>query len=169
MAYLKGDTYIDGDLNVKGKLFIQRLADGTTGLGMPYLENEDSAISNRLVKFATTDGGLTSSLIEETLDVDGVIYKFLSTGEATTILDFSSKALNLDNAKSMSITTQVSSVKIENSTLIPLERYTGSGTPNPPYYSEGGVYYTKWSSTEYRNHPVKFCYEAQMVGSVSGS
>lgn len=164
MAYLKGDTYIDGDLNVKGKLFIQRLADGTTGLGMPYLENEDSAISNRLVKFATTDGGLTSSLIEETLDVDGVIYKFMSTGEASTVLDFSSKALNLDNADSMSITTQVSSVKIENSTLIPLIRYTGSGTPSSAYYLEDGVYYTEWSSTEYRNHPVKFCYEAQMVG-----
>lgn len=164
MAYLKGDTYIDGNLNVKGKLFIQRLADSETGLGIPYLESEDSAISNRLVKFTSTDGGLTSSFIEETLDNESIIYKFLSTGEAMTVLDFSNKYLNLDNANSLTITTQVSNVRMEGSTLIPLERYTGSGVPSSAYYLEDGVYYTRWSSTEYRNHPVKFCYEAQMIG-----
>ena len=165
MAYLKGDTYIDGNLNVKGKLFIQRLADAETGLGMPYLENEDSAISNRLVKFISTDGGLTSSLIEETTDNTEIFYKFYSTGSSTTTLDFTGKFLNLDNINELTINTPVANINMESSELRPLAKYTGSGTPSSSYYYDGANYYIVWVDTgAYRNHPVKFCYTNQLIG-----
>lgn len=59
MAYLRGKTYVDGDLTIEGALQVKRLTS-VDGGSFPYLENgSESSNPAHLVQFTSTDGGLT--------------------------------------------------------------------------------------------------------------
>lgn len=81
MAYLKGNTYVDGSLYVDGALVVKRLSD-TSGVDLPYLETSTAAQTNSLVKFATDDGGLTSSSISESIANKALVYTIKSNNSS---------------------------------------------------------------------------------------
>lgn len=85
MAYLKGNTYVSGDLYVEGTLKVQRLADSSNG-NLPYLETDEAAINNRLVKFTSNDGSLNSSAVSENVvGADQIIYAIETQSESVTL------------------------------------------------------------------------------------
>lgn len=96
MAYLKGNTYVDGSLYVDGALVVKRLSD-TSGVDLPYLETSTAAQTNSLVKFATDDGGLTSSSISESIANKSLIYTIKSSNTDKTSLLFNNTTLQITN------------------------------------------------------------------------
>lgn len=127
MAYLKGNTYVDGNLYVDGSFRVQQLTD-TSGVNLPYLESDEAAIQNRLVKFTSDDGMLNSSYISETVSGDSVNYDF-NTPNTTSQITINTNSENLKIFKDyvegeagpkLNIQTEVAFTKTVDSTLVAL-------------------------------------------------
>lgn len=68
MAYLKGGTVVDGNLYIEGGLVVRNISTSAGGQ-LPTLDDE-SALSDRLVKFINNNGGLKYSSFGETVSTD---------------------------------------------------------------------------------------------------
>ena len=69
MGYLKGGTVVDGNLYIEGGLVVRNISTSAGGQ-LPTLDDE-SALSDRLVKFINNNGGLKYSSFGETVSGDG--------------------------------------------------------------------------------------------------
>ena len=65
MGYLKGGTVVDGNLYIEGGLVVRNISTSAGGQ-LPTLDDE-SALSDRLVKFINNNGGLRYSSFGETV------------------------------------------------------------------------------------------------------
>lgn len=61
MAYLRGSSYVDGDLVVAGSLQVKQLA--SLGENIPYLRDTENGKQNYLVQFSDNAGGLQKTSI----------------------------------------------------------------------------------------------------------
>lgn len=154
MAYLKS-TYIDGDLSINGALYVQRLID-TSGLSVPYLEDENASVQNRLVKFSDATGGLTNSAIEELIEGTSLEYNIISIA-ANVTLNFNGKNITLSDMTSITIDTEISEIYVESSDVTALE-LTTSIPSSGRYYTDGTNYYIPKTSYGYQNWPDGICY-----------
>ena len=68
MGYLKGGTVVDGNLYIEGGLVVRNISTSAGGQ-LPTLDDE-SALSDRLVKFINNNGGLKYSSFGETVSGD---------------------------------------------------------------------------------------------------
>lgn len=68
MAYLKGGSVVDGNLYIEGGLIVRNISTSAGGQ-LPTLDDE-SALSDRLVKFINNNGGLRYSSFGETVSTD---------------------------------------------------------------------------------------------------
>ena len=69
MAYIKGGSVVDGNLYIEGGLIVRNISTSAGGQ-LPTLDDE-SALSDRLVKFINNNGGLKYSSFGETVSGDG--------------------------------------------------------------------------------------------------
>ena len=69
MGYLKGGSVVDGNLYIEGGLVVRNISTSAGGQ-LPTLDDE-SALSDRLVKFINNNGGLKYSSFGETVSGDG--------------------------------------------------------------------------------------------------
>ena len=69
MAYIKGGSVVDGNLYIEGGLVVRNISTSAGGQ-LPTLDDE-SALSDRLVKFINNNGGLKYSSFGETVSGDG--------------------------------------------------------------------------------------------------
>ena len=65
MGYLKGGTVVDGNLYIEGGLVVRNISTSAGGQ-LPTLDDE-SALSDRLVKFINNNGSLKNSSFGETV------------------------------------------------------------------------------------------------------
>ena len=157
MAYLKGNTYIDGDLYVKGGLKIQKLID-PSGMNMPYLLDEEASKENYIIKFATDDGAITSSKIIEEILADSINYTITGDESVVTV---KGNSITLNDANSIDINTEVSKITAQYSELIYLKKIgsldeVGNGQE---YYTDGINYYIPFDEEPGPfNWPVGLCY-----------
>ena len=68
MAYIKGGSVVDGNLYIEGGLVVRNISTSAGGQ-LPTLDDE-SALSDRLVKFINNNGGLKYSSFGETVSGD---------------------------------------------------------------------------------------------------
>ena len=102
MAFLKGNTYIDGDLIVDGDITVGSLS--SKGVAYTQLVNpQDSYIA-----VTTSAGDLTPSTIRETISANTATYQLNSV----STVDASGKSLSI-NSNSVTINTPVDKVTTE--------------------------------------------------------
>ena len=68
MGYLKGGTVVDGNLYIEGGLVVRNIS--TSAGGQLSTLDDESALSDRLVKFINNNGGLKYSSFGETVSGD---------------------------------------------------------------------------------------------------
>ena len=154
MAYLKGSTYIDGDLYIDGSLRVRTLISNS-GRVIPYLEDSNASIVNRVLKFSTTDGEVVSSNLEEIIGNNETTFSIknsrtvtLNTTAATTLNIFPDSN---SSDRTLQMNTPVYNISAEESTVVPLFRSTSAPAAGSKYITknEGGVtvYYVQNTSS----------------------
>ena len=163
MAYLKGSTYIDGDLYIDGSLRVRTLISNS-GRVIPYLEDSNASITNRVLKFSTADGEVVSSNLEEIIGNNETTFSVRNSG-TVTLNTTSATTLNIfpDNNSSdrtLQMNTPVYNISAEESSVVPLFRSTSAPSVGSRYITkeEGGVtvYYVQNNSST--AHPDIFWY-----------
>lgn len=149
MAYLRGNSYVDGDLIVEGALQVKRLdIEDVSGYALPYLESTATTKNKYLVEFSSNDGGLTSSPFSITSDVN------------TTTLNLDSSSFLLKLRKS-SNTYYSAALQITYNKDIPTiyfgcnEKSTASENPvlaKNIYVWDDGLYFHRDASGDYWNY-----------------
>lgn len=161
MAYLKGGSYIDGDLFINGSLSVRKLVD-TSGSNLPYLYSSESSQINHIIKFATSDGALTStSIIEEVLN--NVLN--ITFDDDVASINVSGGDLNLENISQLNFNTETSKIQSTAENIINLKKINsldevGNGQY---YYFDNNNYYTIFSGEgSFNNWPDAICYEGSL-------
>lgn len=161
MAYLKGGSYIDGDLFINGSLSVRKLVD-TSGSNLPYLYSSESSQINHIIKFATSDGALTStSIIEEVLN--NVLN--ITFDDDVASIKVSGGDLNLENISQLNFNTETSKIQSTAENIINLKKINsldevGNGQY---YYFDNNNYYTIFTDEgSFNNWPDAICYEGSL-------
>lgn len=161
MAYLKGGSYIDGDLFINGSLSVRKLVD-TSGSNLPYLYSSESSQINHIIKFATSDGALTStSIIEEVLN--NVLN--ITFDDDVASINVSGGDLNLENISQLNFNTETSKIQSTAENIINLKKINsldevGNGQY---YYFDNNNYYTIFiGEGSFNNWPDAICYEGSL-------
>lgn len=161
MAYLKGGSYIDGDLFINGSLSVRKLVD-TSGSNLPYLYSSESSQINHIIKFATSDGALTStSIIEEVLN--NVLN--ITFDDDVASINVSGGDLNLENISQLNFNTETSKIQSTTENIINLKKINsldevGNGQY---YYFDNNNYYTIFAGEgSFNNWPDAICYEGSL-------
>ena len=102
MAFLKGNTYIDGDLIVDGDITVGSLS--SKGVAYTQLVNPQ----DNYIAITTSAGNLTPSTIRETTSAGTATYQLNSV----STVDASGKSLSI-NSNSVTINTPVDKVTTE--------------------------------------------------------
>ena len=140
MAFLKGNTYVDGDLIVDGKITVGALT--SEGVAFTQLVNPED---NKLA-ITTSDGNLRPSAIRETTSGNTATYDLSSISEIKTgsnSLTISSSSVTLDTHIDKIFTKQVDSqlawVYSDGATYSAATCPTGvrPGSSNPKEYPVG--------------------------------
>ena len=124
MAYLKGGSVVDGNLDVEGGLVVRNIATSAGGQ-LPTLDEGD-AQSDYLVKFINNNGALRYSSLKENSTGDTLStvsstfnFKVNSNTDALTIKRNNSNIIEVSlNTSSNYITVEESTIYDENKTLI---------------------------------------------------
>lgn len=110
MAYLRGNSYVDGNLIVEGALQVKRLT--MSGGNFPYLVK---VLTEHIPLYSTNDGGLEVAPIRITTD------EVLSTDHLTgqTGKDHGENANSIDSSyfKYLHLETTVDKIKVFNTEL----------------------------------------------------
>ena len=140
MAFLKGNTYIDGDLIVDGNVTVGSLS--SKGVAFTQLVNPED---NKLA-ITTSDGNLRPSAIRETTSGNTATYDLSSISEISTsgnplTVNSSSVTLNIpvDEIVSKQTGGQLAWVYSDGKTYSAATYPTGArpGTSNPNIYPVG--------------------------------
>ena len=134
MAYLKGGTVVDGNLYIEGGLVVRNISTSAGGQ-LPTLDDE-SALSDRLVKFINNNGGLKYSSFGETVSSDEKKVKLYvgrnkeefnnlelyfgntNTGNSTRVCTITNGPLANGDPIGISINTSASSILVEEDRII---------------------------------------------------
>ena len=140
MAFLKGNTYVDGDLIVDGNITVGSLS--SKGVAFTQLVNPED---NKLA-ITTSDGNLRPSAIRETTSGNTATYDLSSISEISTsgnplTVNSSSVTLNVpvDEIVSKQTGGQLAWVYSDGKTYLAATYPTGvrPGTSNPNIYPVG--------------------------------
>ena len=130
MGYLKGGTVVDGNLYIEGGLVVRNISTSAGGQ-LPTLDDE-SALSDRLVKFINNNGGLKYSSFGETVSGDEKKVKLYvgrnkeefnnlelyfgntNTGNSTRVCTITNGPLANSDPIGISINTSASSILVED-------------------------------------------------------
>ena len=130
MGYLKGGTVVDGNLYIEGGLVVRNISTSAGGQ-LPTLDDE-SALSDRLVKFINNNGGLKYSSFGETVSGDEKKVKLYvgrnkeefnnlelyfgntNTGNSTRVCTITNGPLANGDPIGISINTSASSILVED-------------------------------------------------------
>lgn len=130
MGYLKGGTVVDGNLYIEGGLVVRNISTSAGGQ-LPTLDDE-SALSDRLVKFINNNGGLKYSSFGETVSGDEKKVKLYvgrnkeefnslelyfgntNTGNSTGVCTITNGPLANGDPIGISINTSASSILVED-------------------------------------------------------
>ena len=130
MGYLKGGTVVDGNLYIEGGLVVRNISTSAGGQ-LPTLDDE-SALSDRLVKFINNNGGLKYSSFGETVSSDGngvklyvgrnkeefnsleLYFGNTNTGNSTGVCTITNGPLANSDPIGISINTSASSILVED-------------------------------------------------------
>ena len=134
MGYLKGGTVVDGNLYIEGGLVVRNISTSAGGQ-LPTLDDE-SALSDRLVKFINNNGGLKYSSFGETVSSDEKKVKLYvgrnkeefnnlelyfgntNTGNSTRVCTITNGPLANGDPIGISINTSASSILVEEDRII---------------------------------------------------
>ena len=134
MGYLKGGTVVDGNLYIEGGLVVRNISTSAGGQ-LPTLDDE-SALSDRLVKFINNNGGLKYSSFGETVSGDEKKVKLYvgrnkeefnnlelyfgntNTGNSTRVCTITNGPLANGDPIGISINTSASSILVEKDRII---------------------------------------------------
>ena len=134
MGYLKGGTVVDGNLYIEGGLVVRNISTSAGGQ-LPTLDDE-SALSDRLVKFINNNGGLKYSSFGETVSGDEKKVKLYvgrnkeefnslelyfgntNTGNSTRVCTITNGPLANGDPIGISINTSASSILVEEDRII---------------------------------------------------
>ena len=134
MGYLKGGTVVDGNLYIEGGLVVRNISTSAGGQ-LPTLDDE-SALSDRLVKFINNNGGLKYSSFGETVSSDGngvklyvgrnkeefnnleLYFGNTNTGNSTRVCTITNGPLANSDPIGISINTSASSILVEKDRII---------------------------------------------------
>ncbi len=142
MAFLKGNTYIDGDLIVDGDIAVESLS--SKGVAFAQLVSPQ----DNYIAITTSAGNLTPSSISETTDTSTGATKYQLNSIST--VDASGKSLSIESS-SVTINTPVDKVTVapasrqltwvysDGTTCLVSTSPTGAkpGTSNPIAYPTG--------------------------------
>lgn len=125
MAFLKGNTYIDGDLIVDGDVTVGSLS--SKGVSFTQLVNP----ADNYIALTTSAGNLTPSSISETISPIG-------DSENGTIATYSLNSISAINARGSSFLINSNSVTIDTA----VDRITTAPASRQLYweYSDGATY-----------------------------
>ena len=130
MGYLKGGTVVDGNLYIEGGLVVRNISTSAGGQ-LPTLDDE-SALSDRLVKFINNNGGLKYSSFGATVSGDEKKVKLYvgrnkeefnnlelyfgntNTGNSTRVCTITNGPLANGDPIGISINTSASSILVED-------------------------------------------------------
>ena len=134
MAYIKGGSVVDGNLYIEGGLIVRNISTSAGGQ-LPTLDDE-SALSDRLVKFINNNGGLKYSSFGETVSSDGngvklyvgrnkeefnnleLYFGNTNTGNSTRVCTITNGPLANGDPIGISINTSASSILVEKDRII---------------------------------------------------
>lgn len=141
MAFLKGNTYVDGDLIVDGDVTVGSLS--SKGVTFTQLVGNPS---DNFIALTTSEGNLTSSTISETNDGTEVSYNLNSISKINAegrSLSINSKSVTINTPVDM-VTTAPASGKLywvygDGTTCLAETNSTGAkpGSSNPIEYPTG--------------------------------
>lgn len=125
MAFLKGNTYIDGDLIVDGDITVGSLS--SKGVSFTQLINP----ADNYIALTTSTGNLTPSSISETISSTG-------DSENSTVAIYSLNSISTINAKGRPLSIDSNSVIIDTA----VDKITTAPASGQLYweYSDGATY-----------------------------
>lgn len=141
MAFLKGNTYVDGDLIVDGDISVGSLS--SKGVAFTQLINPQ----DNYVALTTSSGNLTPSTIRETIAADGTATYSLNsisavnTNSSPLTINSSSVTINtpVDKVVTKPASGQLTWIYSDGSTCLATTSPTGAkpGSSNPKIYPVG--------------------------------
>ena len=143
MAFLKGNTYVDGDLIVDGDISVGSLS--SKGVAFTQLINPQ----DNYVALTTSSGNLTPSTIRETIAADGTATYSLNSISAVNTnsnpLTINSSSVTINTPVNKVVTQPASSqltwIYSDGSTCLATTSPTGAkpGSSNPKVYPVGAT------------------------------
>lgn len=145
MGYLKGGTVVDGNLYIEGGLVVRNISTSAGGQ-LPTLDDE-SALSDRLVKFINNNGGLKYSSFGETVSGDEKKVKLYvgrnkeefnslelyfgntNTGNSTGVCTITNGPLANGDPIGISINTSASNILVEERIIKGIMNNSSSPSP----------------------------------------